>query len=182
MPSIFSDHFGTGIATALAGEIDLDRTKRVAVGIGHGRLRYKRARVTIGTAAGIGDQIRLMQFRSSDRIIQVFMTSDGGGDAGAVDIGIYKTGAAHDGAVIDADLFGSAVAVDAAVARVDQFKESAILGDVDRGKTLWELADIGAGTYTVDPMEDWDLVATVTTAVTVALNTTVWEVIYTAGD
>lgn len=180
-PDFFSDHFGTGVATSLAGEIAYDSQKRISAGLGHARLRRKRASITVGTAAGIGEGLRMMQFKSGDRIYNCVLTATGG-TAGAADIGVYKSGFAHDGVVIDADLFGSAVTIAGGVARVDQFTESAILANIDRGKPLWTLADIGAGTYTVDPMEDWDIVLTITTAITVSLITLNLEVEYTAGD
>lgn len=183
MATYYSDHFGTGVATTLAGtDATLTRDKKVSAGIGGARLRVKRGSITIGTAAGIGEILRMMKFRSGDRIFEVLLSTTGG-SAGAADIGIYKSGTAHNGAVIDVDLIGSAVTTSGTVARVDQFKESTTLKDVDRGKTLWELVTIGAAaTYTADPMEEWDLCLTMTTAITVSLQTIVVEVKYTSGD
>ncbi len=183
MPSMYSDHFSaTGVVATLAGEITLDMQKRLSAGLGHARLRYKRAHINVGTAAGIGDKLRLMQFKSSDRLAQLFVTSDGGCTAGAGDLGLYQSGLEHDGAGIDADLFASALVVSAAIARVDEFKEATTLGDGDRGKTLWEQAAVGAASYTVDPGGSFDLVMTITMAVTVAVVDLVFEAIYTSGD
>lgn len=183
--TVFSDHFSTtGIATSLTDVTGLayDRNKRLIAGLSHGRVRYKRASIVAGTGTGIGDMFRMCQFKSGDRLHSV-MLSTSGGSAGATDIGLYKSGFAHDGAVIDADLIGSAVTTSGTVARVDQFKESTTLKDIDRGKTLWELVTIGAAaTYTSDPFEDWDLVLTFTTAITVSLQTIVTECFYTSGD
>lgn len=184
MPSIFSDHFATtGIAASLAAEIDYDSQKRISAGKGGARLRRKTMRCVTGTAAGIGDQIRMGQFKSSDRIFNM-VTTTLGGSAGAGDFGLYKSGNAHDGAVLDVDLFASAFTLSGTVARVDTvFTEATTLVNTDRGKSLWELVTIGAAfTYTSDPMEDWDLVITVTTAITVSLMTIQVEVDYTAGD
>lgn len=182
--TVFSDHFSaTGVATSLTDVTGLayDRNKRLIAGVGHGRVRYKRASIVAGTGTGIGDMFRMCQFKSGDRL-HALMLSTSGGSAGATDIGLYKSGFSHDGAVIDVDLFGSAVTTSGTIARVDQFKEATTLKDIDRGKTLWELADIGDGTYTVDPFEDWDLVLTFTTAITVSLQTIVTECFYTSGD
>lgn len=183
MAIYYSDHFGGGVASSLAAtDATFIRDKKLTAGLAGARLRDKRASIVIGTAAGIGDVLRMMRFKSSDRIFEILLSTSGG-SAGAADIGLYKAGRAHDGAVIDADLFGSAVTTSGTVARVDQFKESTTLKDIDRGKQLWELVTIGAAvTYTSDPMEEWDLALTMTTAITVSLQTLVVEVKYTAGD
>ena len=83
--------------------------------------------------------------------------------------------------MIDDDLFASALDVTSAIARTESFKEATTLGDTDRGKTLWELAAIGAASYTADPMEDWDLVGTTDTGTNAALKLSV-EIVYTSGD
>ena len=176
MASFFSDHFSADGSN----KSTVDIQKRASAGISHGRLRYKRASIdTVDTANA--DEVRFCQFKSSDRIIEVFVTGDGTPSAGTMDIGLYKSGTAHDGAVIDDDLFASALAIDSASARVDEFTEATTLGNLDRGKTLWELATVGAASYTSDPMEDWDLVGTTDTGTTGNLAMTV-EVIYTSGD
>lgn len=174
MASIFSDHYnssGTVAAGqgALAEELAFDSQRRPAKGLKHARGYWSRGEVLCGTIAGIGDEIRFFDARSGDRLLQLFVVSDGGCTAGAMDIGLYKSGRNGDGAVIDADLFASALAVSSAIAFVDEFKEATTLGDVDRGKTLWELAAVGAGSDTVDPMDDYAVVGTVTTAFTVAV-------------
>lgn len=174
MPSIFSDHFNSdgsspGVVPSLAAELALDSQRRPSGGIAYAEVLFKRMRVNTGTAAGIGDRIVLGSFKSSERIYRLFVASDGGATAGAADIGLYKAGSAHDGVVIDANLFATALDISTAILYVDEFKQATTLTDQDRGKTLWELADLGDGTYASDPMELWDLVATVTTAFTVAV-------------
>ena len=158
----------------------LDSQKRAPAGVSHGRKRYARAEVlttatlTTDTAAS---QIRLKQFKSGDRIhkITVHNTADGG--SGAVNMGIWKSGTAHDGAVVDADIFLAAQAVSGASAAggIEGFTDGA-LDDFDRGKTLWELNG-----DTSDPMEDWDVVITATATVATAQNY-VGEFEYTSGD
>ena len=185
MPSIFSDLFNSSGTVgpgegALAEELPLDAQRRT--GFGHSRLRYKKAKVTVGTIAGIGDEIRMLQMRSSDRIHSILFSSDGGATAGDADLGIYKSGLAHDGAVIDQNLFSTtAIDTDTAQNRVEYFEDGA-LDTEDLGKPLWELADVGGGTYTEDPSEDWDIVLTVRVAFTVAVSTLQLEVFYTSGD
>ncbi len=77
-------------------------------------------------------------------------------------VGLYKKGDADDGAVIDVDLFGSTIDWSGAIARTDYFTEAGTLDNWDRGKTLWELAAIGAASYTSDPRETWTIAATTT--------------------
>lgn len=185
--NFFSDHFNNNATpgvTTLTGSLAFSRDRRPPAGLGHSRVRKKIARMTVGTGAVIGSELRMMQIRSSDRIGEIFVSSDGGATAFAADLGLYKVGSsdAHDGAVIDAELFASALALSTAIARVDQFKEATTLDDEDRWKTAWELAAVGAASYTEDPQEDWDIVLTVTTALTVALNEVVVEITYTSGD
>ena len=163
----------------------LDSQKRAPAGVSHGRKRYARAEVlttatlTTDTAAS---QIRVKQFKSGDRIhkITVHNTADGG--SGAVNMGLWKSGTAHDGAVVDADIFLAAQSVSGASAAggIEGFTDGA-LDDFDRGKTLWELATVGAASYTSDPMEDWDVVITATATVATAQNYVV-EFEYTSGD
>lgn len=184
MATYFSNHFGTGTALTLAGTepATLARDFKIGAGVGGARERYKRASMIIGTAAQIGDVLRMVKFKSGDRVKEIMLSSSGG-SAGIADCGIYKSGRSHDGVVLDADLFASAQALTGTIARVDIFKESTTLKDIDRGKTLWELVTIGAAfTYTADPMEDWDLCLTMTAAMTTTLCTINLEVSYTSGD
>lgn len=184
MSRYYSDNYNTdGTAPSLASTVgvQLDRTFRAHVGITHARLRKKRAHIVIGTAAQIGDEIRLGKFKSSDRIFDIRVTA-AGATAAAADIGLYRAGSAHDGTVIDADLFASAIGLTAA-ARADGFTEATTLGNKDRGKMLWQLVNVGTpSTFASDPMIEMDLVATVTTAFTVALDDIVVEIDYTSGD
>lgn len=184
MARYYSDHFNSsGVAPSLASttNVTLDTTFKPSVGIAHARMRKKRPHIVIGTAATIGDEIRLTRFRSSDRIYDIRVTA-AGATAAAGDIGVYRSGAAHDGAVLDVDLFATAIGLTAA-ARADGFTEATTLANKDRGKQLWELVNIGvASTFASDPMIDMDLVITVTTSFTVALDDIVVEIDYAAGD
>jgi hypothetical protein len=175
MSTYYSDHFSSDGAAVTT----LDDQKRASAGISHGRIRYKAARFS-GAAPQTTDTIRMMQFKSSDRLIEMFISSDGTPSAGAVNIGLYKSSLRHDGAVIDADLFGAAIDQITAAAREDALTEAA-LGDLDRGKTLWEQATVGAASYTADPIEDWDVVIVPSTNFT-GNGIILLEAYYTSGD
>lgn len=186
MARAYSDHFNSnatpGVAT-LTGTLAFDSQRRAPAGLGHSRLRMKTARATVGTSGMTsGDELRLMSFHSSDRIRAIFVTATGGSTTYAADLGLYKSALEHDGAVIDADLFASALALAGGIARVDEFTESTTLANIDRMKELWQLADIGGGTYTSDPDETWDLVLTSTATGTTAVEVLMVEVEYTSRD
>ena len=188
--NFFSDHFNSNAVpgvTTLTGSLTYDSQRRANAGLGHARKRVAVARMTVGTGAVIGSELRMLQMKSGDRLGAIYVYSSGGATAADADLGIYLSGLSHDGAVVDADLFGSALAVDTlasfdTVEEADSFKEAATLVDTDRWKPLWALAAIGAGTDTVDPMVNYDIVFTVTTAFTVALTELVVVVEYTSGD
>lgn len=160
------------------------RPHMASAGIAGARKRYKKCRILVTTAvtAVAPDQLRLMQFKSGDRIHAIKVSDAGASTVTAADLGLYKSGNAHDGAVIDADLFASALSLNGGGSQVEALTEAGTITDEDRGKTLWEMAALGAGSYTEDPFEDWDLTFTVTGAVTTATETILVEVEYTAGD
>lgn len=178
MTDFYSDHFeplGTGSEVTV-----LDSQHRPGAGIAGGAIYHDRARISLSTAFLIADVARLFSLPSGARLIRLLVTGDGGSTAGAVDIGLYESGSveSHDGVAIDATLFASALTTSAAIARVDQFVEAGTLGDADRGKRLWQLADIGAGSYSEDPFEKWDVCLTATTAFTVAATELIVEAEY----
>jgi len=132
------------------------------------RLRTARFPVTVASGRDFasGDIIRMGTLRSGDRIVDIRLGNDQFPASTTVDLGIYLTnGAAHGGAVVDADLFGSAIDLNTArtAALVSVFGENAAtsgVGATDSGKTLWQLADIGAATLTADPRVEYDLALT----------------------
>ena len=127
-------------------------------------------------------------FKSSDRILDVRMYSDGAGSAGALNLGVdtveFSNGTAER-TVLDVDLFASAAATATAIlygsATATRFTEAGILNEYDRGKAFWELAAIGAGTDTVDPGLTYAIVADVSTLITAATELA-FVVDYVAGD
>jgi hypothetical protein len=178
MPNYYSDLF-QGTKNTL-----LDRGKRANAGIGHGRLRYKRAEFTRSLVDG--DFVRMMQFKSGDRLSRLYRTNGDSGDNGAITIGLFKTGYAHDGAVIQADLISggsSPTSVASAGAHVKTFGTAGSIVHIKTyaGKALWQFADADASTYTVDPMEDWDLVVECTTTFDSSIQF-ILEAYYTSGD
>jgi hypothetical protein len=177
MSTWYGTHFGVDAGTGVAL---VHPPKVVSVGVKHGRIRYNRSMIT-GLCLS-AEVLRFFSMKSSDRLLELMISSDGGSTAGACDFGIYLSGNAHDGAVQDVDLFASAQAISTAIARTDIFNESAVLQHEDRGKTLWELLAVGAGTDTVDPQVFYDICGTVTTTFTDAVSILVLEAYYTAGD
>jgi len=170
---------------ALTEELGLDTQKRASAGFSHARVRRTHAIVGLGTVAGIGDEVRMLTLKSSDRIYSLLFSSNSASSAGAADIGIYETGAAHDGALPHAnchDAFGTAVATDTGTNRVEKFAAGPF-NEEDMGLQMWELVNVvSAATYASDPGGSFDITLTMTTAQTVAVGTVQLEAFYTAGD
>lgn len=178
MADQFSDHFGSGGVSSPTVDLQV----RSHPGIMKGRLRYSRASVTLpfSPAFGVGDVARIMQFKSSDRLSEIFLSATGA-TAGAADVGLYESGQAHNGAVVEVDIFDPAADVSGGVNRNELITNGA-LGDADRGQTLFFHADVGAATFAEDPFLDFDLALTGTTAITVSNAIVLIEVYWVAGD
>lgn len=175
----FSDHYGTD------GDNDTsiaDPIKVVSAGISRSRVRYKRAFFTGLALDSTPDVIRFFTLKSGDRLLELLISSDGGSAAGAMDIGLYLSGTSHDGAVVDQDLFASAQAISSAIERTAVLIEASTLQHEDHGKQLWDMAQIGAATLTADPLVNYDICGTVTTAFTTTDSILVLEAYYTSGD
>ncbi len=188
MATFYSNHYSgavgsTGHFTTLDAPVPA-----VPAGFGSARYRIKRAEleVPLSTDLGSGEIFRLMDFKSSDRIEQIFFSMDANfGATTTFSIGLYEKGSNNDGAVIDLNLFGSAIDWSGEIAYVDYFDQSTTLDGWDRGKELWDLANIGGGTYSSDPEEDWTLTCETTQDITVTAATAIEfkvAVTYTAGD
>lgn len=131
------------------------------------RVRTKVARITVasGTDLATSDKFYFATMNSGDRILDLRLGNDQFPASTTVDIGLYLRGSNHDGAVVDADLFASAVDLNTARtgALVSVFAENfatSTVGASDAGKTLWQLADLGAATLTADPRVEYDIIAT----------------------
>ncbi len=154
---------------------------RATVGVRHARTRTSIARVT--ALALTTDVVRMITLRSSDRLLSLELATDGACAAGAVNVGLYLSGSAHDGAVADADVFATAVTVSTETDLVDIFDENTLLDGVDRGRTLWEIATLGAGTnYTSDPIVNFDICLVPSTSLTTAAAELTLKAVYTSGD
>jgi hypothetical protein len=184
----YSNHYSPAIgATGHATTLRTPMTP-TAVGIAHGRLRKSVGQVTmpIGAALVDTDQIRLCDIHSNARLFDLRVSMDGNWGATATfTLGLYKKGINNTGAVIDLDCFTASVDWAAAIARTDYFV-TAGLDDHDRGKQVWELANItlAASTYSAATDEMWSIVATANATLTtlVAAVEMICEIEYTAGD
>jgi len=155
-------------------------------------IAHARTRTTLSrfTAAAHADTVNLVigYFKSSDQIIDIRFYTDGGGTAGAFNLGLWTT-TFSDGApthtVADVDLYASAKATGTAIlhgsAIATVFTEAATLDDFDRGKALWAQLAIGAGSDTTDPGVTYALIADISTTIDAA-NELAFEVEYVAGD
>lgn len=118
---------------------------------------------SVGTAqatasASIGSTYRLARIPSNARVSEVILSSDAFDTTGAGDVGIYQT-AANGGAVVDADFFASAVTLTSALQNTAVTHESGVFGVEDVEKPLWEALGL-----TADPMREYDVAITLTTA------------------
>lgn len=178
MVAWFSDHYSSGVnVSAMPGT-----PVRPSVGKAHARKRYDRIEITVPNTAAVNDTARLGTYRSGDRIHKITVHAGDGFTATAdLDIGLAKKGDNHDGAVIDADLFGDALDIGGGLEDAEAFIQATTLVGEERGQPLWYLANIGAGTYTADPGEEWDLLGTFLVDMTTGGRLVV-EVEYTSGD
>lgn len=176
----YSDHYGAD------GDNDIvlvSPPKVVGVRIKHARKRWSKAHFVGMPLDTTPDVVRMLTMKSSDVLIDLYMSCDGGSTAGDCDVGLYLTGGAHDGAVVDQDLFASAVDIHtAAFAPTSIYNEAATIGETNYGLPLWQLAALGAATYTEDPQVQFDICLTVTTSFTVADTIINLEALYAAGD
>lgn len=113
------------------------------------------------TADDTGSRYRFFRIGSWMRPIAISIFCDAM-TAGAVDVGLYRT-AADGGAVVDADFFGSAVSLATALNGTDITFEQASTGeDISKiEQRIWEVLAL-----TIDPNLEYDVVASVTTAIT----------------
>lgn len=118
-------------------------------------IRYKRARIALGgETIGAADEVRLATFRSNDRPIAIYITTNNGFSSNS-HCGLYYKGFAHDGALIDVDLFGATVLTSGQLTRTELFEFSSTVDSEDRGKPFWQLAGLPE-----DPLRQMDLALT----------------------
>ena len=187
MADFYSDHYSADQGDTGHFVTLISPSRIVPVGKKHARLRRTAAFLSVPSGQDLADNdvLRFMDLKSGNRLVELFFSMDGNwGATTTFNVGLHLKGAANAGAVVDEDLFGSAIDWSGAIARVDYFTEAATLDNWDRGKTLWELAAIGAGTDTVDPMAMYTITATCSQDIsaTSALVEMLVEAYYIAGD
>lgn len=132
------------------------------------RLQEGRMKESVGTvAAANGDSIasiyRFARIPSGARVSEVILLCDAI-TSGAGDVGLYDVPTVNAGAVVDADLFGSAVSIATAItAGTNVAHESGVYGIEDVEKPLWEALGL-----TADPRKLYDIAMTLTAATTAA--------------
>lgn len=144
-----------------AGITNRDATPRVIAnpnangGVLHGAVGV----CTALAADDIGSTYRFFQVPSNATMHALRLTAADQGNAGDIDIGLYKT-IADGGAVVDADFFASAVDINAAaLADVNVLVESAVNTNAKSEQPLWQAVGL-----TADPGGFFDVVATLTEA------------------
>lgn len=102
---------------------------------------------------------RFCRVPSNARISEVRIFAGNASSAGAVNVGVYQT-AENGGAVVDADLFGSAVAMtsSALTEGVDITYESDEYTFAEAHMPLWQVLGL-----TADPCRDYDIATTIST-------------------
>ncbi len=157
MANWYSDHFGTD---GSADSTIASPTKIVHASVNGLALLVKRAEITVLDSAA-ADVLWLFTMKSGDRIYKLEQQTDGGFSASSsAELGLYAYNANHNGAVLDVDLFGAAQDVTSALDVVTEVFDDGALGGEDRGKELWELLAVGAGSDTSDPDSQYDFCLT----------------------
>lgn len=131
-------------------------------------------------AAGDDDTstLRICELPSNAVVTSIRIFNDAIANSTSWDVGLYQT-TLNGGAVIDADVFASAVDISGGLAGTELRFEAGTTGPIDYIEyRLWQLADLGAATYSQDPQINFDLVATANTIGTAA-GTIVFIVEYT---
>ena len=188
MTDFYSNHYGPDVGETNHFTTLSSPVPQVSVGLKHSRLRRTAAQLTVPAATNLADDdvIRLLDLKSSDRLIHLYTSMDGNWGATATfNVGLYlKNGESNNGAEVDEDLFVAGADWQNAVARVDQLAVGT-LDDWDRGKALWEQVNaVTASTYSVDPQVVFTVAATCSAnndVVAGAVEMLV-EAFYVAGD
>ncbi len=178
MANWYSDHFGTD------GSEDssiADPTKIVHGSVSGNSLLIKRAEITVLDSAA-ADVLWMFTMKSGDRLYKLEHQTDGGFSASSsAELGLYTYAKTHDGAVLDVDLFGAGQDVTSALDVATEVFDDGALGGEDRGKELWELLAVGAGSDTVDPVVEYDFCLTLNGEDDATSSTYVLTAYYTAG-
>lgn len=185
MTRFYSPHYTNEVpSTTLAAIAPADPSIK-AGGLKHMAVRRSWAVIDLALATLTDeDEFRMFTMKSSDRLGQLFITTPAAWAATTLtlDVGLWTSNDTHDGVELDADLYINGLDGTATLARTDHILQSTTLGDEDRWKPLWEQLALGAGTDTVDPVVDYDVVIHVDalTTVTVA-DKILLEAVYLPG-
>jgi hypothetical protein len=174
MANFYSNHFGVGGSAAALPESVPTPGRFAPPGYGGSPVKHRYGVIDF-SAAGAGsfaddDVVAFFPIKSDTRIIDLRLSANAAFNTATtctLDLGLHEAvpGSGAVSTVIDLNLFCTLVNIDAtAIAGIDAFTEAGTLADIDRGKTAWELADIGGGTYTADPRETWLITGTLQVA------------------
>lgn len=187
----FSSWYSSGAAGTDPGDAQTvlaDPHRAIPAGVLHARSRLNICfadldAVTLAEA----DTVRFCTMKSSDRIVSIRVSTDGVfTDTTDMDLGIYDVGddEAHDGALVDKDLFGASFDLGGSGAAPTDVLTNGIIGFTDPGRMqLFQMAELGsysAPDAAVDPLISWDIVGTIDT-VSTAEGEILVIVEYTAG-
>lgn len=173
MATFFSNQFAAaGTETA-----SFNSAYRASQGDLGGHVVYSIARTTTDGTANADDFRMIRGVHSSARLFSLTAQVASTPSAGVIDIGLHLSGFNHDGAVVDIDVFEDGQSITSGLAEADVFT-GATLTALDRGKTLWELAAIGAASYTSDPNVLFDITLSTPTGIVTA---TPVEIMIVAG-
>lgn len=126
-----------------------------------GILRTAVATVEVAAADDDGSVYRFFRLPSNARVVSARIYNDAITGGTAYELGLYQT-AANGGAVVDADVYGSAISM--ASARVSPLDALFEALNIDQGeKRVWENAAL-----TTDPQIEYDVCLTGTTVGTAA--------------
>jgi hypothetical protein len=186
----FSSNYSTGAITAAPGDAQTalaNPQRKIETGIKHARMRVNVCYADLdGVTLAESDTIRFCTLNSGDRILSIKWATDGVfTDNTDMDLGIYAVGDAHDGAVVDSDLFGASLDLGGSGSALAETIAAGVVTEWDPGRLqLFEMADLGAYSKPssgLDPLIKWDLVGLIDT-VSTAEGKVLVVVTYTAGE
>lgn len=142
--------------STIVTNLDSTPAKQNALNVAGARLREQVATVELAAADDDGSVYRFFRVRSSDRASSIEVFNDAITSGTSFDLGVYRT-AADGGAVVDADLWGSAISMASArVAPLDVTFEAADIANIE--KSIWQLLGLSA-----DPQIEYDIALTANT-------------------
>lgn len=144
------------ISTTAITNLDASPQIRPGSWVAAGNFRSFVGTLEGSAAAAAGSTYRFFRINSGARVSSLTYSVDAL-SAGAVDIGIYDT-LANGGAVVAKSLFASTFSTDTAKLNQSVLKPAGDIANAE--KRVWELLGLSA-----DPMKQYDVTATVVTAI-----------------